>query len=88
MPKAKYPPIVLDEVIGFWTVLNGPTSLKRDKGGRAPHWYCRCRCGTARFISAGNLKIMRADSIGRNYYLSCGCVRNALARLAPKAVPY
>jgi len=87
MPKAKYPPIVAEEVVGYWTVVNGPTSIMRPSGGRAPYWYCRCRCGKERFIAASNIKAMRANPVKLSYHLSCGCVRNILANLE-KRVAY
>lgn len=49
-------------LFGLWTVI-GPS----EKRGSQTYWYCRCRCGTEKWVNAGSLTSNRTKS--------CGCDR-------------
>ena len=55
---------------GLWTVV-GPYEIRN----RHAYWYCRCDCGTEKWVRAGNLK--------SGVSTSCGCVKpNTVQNLA------
>ena len=48
---------------GLWTVTDAPPEYRYVRG---VHWFCRCTCGTERYVKAYSLKI--------GVTTSCGCI--------------
>ena len=45
-----------DQHFGLWTVV-GPHEIRN----RCTYWFCRCKCGTEKWVTAGHLKYGKSE---------------------------
>lgn len=68
---------LLGDSYGRWTVIGGPEVRARTKRGKAIwSWFCRCECGTERWVDSTNLCYRTSLS------KSCGCLHRERASAA------
>lgn len=73
LPRRNRPDPAVGSYFGRWRVLIGRTP-PREQGARSYVCYCRCSCGTERWISVNDL-----TRNGRRATRSCGCLQKERA---------